>query len=76
MSDYYDGNNRAEDLQVKLSDKIDEWWNYLDESEQYELLEPYYPDKAQLMGTTEMWEGLSWEDKVDIYLEETDHESH
>jgi len=67
--DYYNGINRKEDKRVKLADKIDDWWNSLDDNHKFELLESCYPDKAHLMGLTEMWEGLSWEDKLDIWKE-------
>lgn len=36
-----------------LKSKVQAWWNDLDDNEQYELLEPYYPGKAHLMGLTE-----------------------
>jgi len=68
--DYYNGINREEDARVKLGDEVQDWWNSLDDSHKFELLEPYYPDKAHLMGLTEMWEGLSWDDQLEIYKEE------
>jgi len=70
--DYYDGNNRLEDEQIKLQNKVDKWFFDLDENYQFELLEPYYPDKAHLMGITEMWNGLDWNDKWEIYRDEKD----
>lgn len=35
----------------------------------FELLESYYPGKAHLMGLTEMWRGLDWEVRLEIYRE-------
>ena len=69
MSDYYDGNNKEEDRLGKLSDKVQEWWDNLDDNTKYELVANYYPDKAHLMGLDEMWDGLSWNDKADIYID-------
>ena len=70
--DCYDGNVPEEDKQIKLQEKVEEWWRGLDENYQFELLEPYYPDKAHLMGVDEMWNGLDWNDKWDIYKNEKD----
>ena len=69
MSDCYDGNNKEEDRLVQLGDKVQEWWGNLDDNTKYELLANYYPDKAHLMGLDEMWNGLDWSTKVDIYID-------
>jgi len=63
--DYYNGINREEDARVKLGDEVQDWWDSLTDK-----LEPYYPDKLHLMGMNEAWEGLSWEDQLEIYKEE------
>jgi len=68
--DYYIGVNENEERIMALADKIDEWWNSLDDSHKFELLEQYYPDKLHLMGMNEAWEGLSWDDQLEIYNEE------
>jgi len=68
--DYYTGINREEDRQVNLGDEVQDWWDSLTDNRKYELLEPYYPDKLHLMGMNEVWEGLSWEDQLEIYKEE------
>lgn len=62
--------NRADEELIKLGDEIENWWNGLDDNEKFGILEDYYPDKAHLMGLTEMWADLSWEDQLDIYKEE------
>jgi len=67
--DYYNGVNREEDKRVKLGNEVQAWWDSLDDNYKYELLEPYYPDRLHLMGMNEAFEGLSWEDKLDIYKE-------
>ena len=69
MSDYYDGNNKEEDRLVKLGDKVQEWWDDLDDNTKYELLSPPYYRGKYLGLTNEMWNGLSWNDKVDIYID-------
>ena len=70
--DCYNGNVPEEDEQVRLQDKVEKWFYDLDETYQRELLEPYYPDDSNLMSTTEMWNGLDWNDKWDIYTNEKD----
>ena len=62
--------NRADEALVRLGDEVEDWFNNLDDNEKFELMENYYPDKAHLMGLMEMWEGLSWEDQLDVYKEE------
>jgi len=68
MSDYYDGNNKEEDRLVKLGDKVQEWWDNLDCQLQVELMEIEYPDDSNLMSEDEMWDGLDWNEKLDIYI--------
>lgn len=62
--------NREEERQIKLQEKIDAWWNDLDDNHKFELIEPYYPDRAHLMGLTEMWKGIDWSEKVGLWEEE------
>lgn len=66
MSDYYNGINREEDARVKLADKIDEWWNNLDESIKEEIIETYYPDII-VYNLDEMWEALDSDEKLEAY---------
>lgn len=68
--DYYNGINRAEDEQIKLQEKVDAWWNDLDDNYKFELIEPYYSDRAHLMGLAEMWKGIDWSEKVSLWEEE------
>ncbi len=70
--DYYDGVNKIEEEQLRLREKVDKWWNDLEDSYKYELVESYYPDKAHLMSADTIWEGLDWNDKWDIYRGEHD----
>lgn len=58
--------------QLRLQEKVDKWFFDLDDDYQLEILEPYYPDKSHLMGVNEMWRGLDWNDKWDIYRENRD----
>ena len=69
MSDYYNGNNKEEDRLVKLEDKVYDWWEDLDYSVQVELMEIEYSDNANLMSVDDMWEGLDWNAKLDIYID-------
>jgi len=68
--DYYTGINKEEDERVKLGDKVQDWWDSLDDNKKYGLLESYYPERLQLMGMDEAWEELIWEDQLDIYNKE------
>ena len=62
--------NKDEEEQIKLQDKVEKWWRDLDESYKIELMEGFYPDQAPLlMEADEMWNGLEWQDKLDIYNE-------
>jgi len=70
MSEYYNGNNREEEKKVKLAKKIDDWWNSLDSNYKFELIEDYYPDKAHLMELDEMWEGLSFQDRLEMFYDD------
>ena len=64
--------NKEEEEQLQLQEKVDKWWYNLDDNYKFELIESYYPDKAHLMGLEEMWKGLDWNDKWDIYRGEKD----
>ena len=72
--DYYSGINREEDRRVKLEDEIQEWWESLDDNEQFELMDIEYPDHAHLLDLEGMWEGLDWETKLDIWRRENGYE--
>ena len=61
--------NREEEKRVALQIKVSEWWHDLDHDYKIELMENFYPDKSQLMDLDEMWNGLDWQDKLDIYNE-------
>jgi len=67
--DYYIGINEDEERIMALADKIDNWWDSLDDNLKFELLEPYYSDKLNLMGVDEAWDTLDWDDKVNIWDE-------
>jgi hypothetical protein len=61
-----------EERQLRIKEKVNRWWYDLDDNYKFELIESYYPDKAHLMGLDEMWGGLDWNDKWDIYRGEKD----
>ena len=61
--------NREEDRLVKVGDKVQEWWEDLDFRVQVELMEIEYSDNANLMSVDDMWEGLDWNAKLDIYID-------
>ena len=59
--------NKDEEEQLRLKEKVDKWWFDLEENYKYELIEIYYTDDAYLLNVDVMWNGLNWEDKLDIY---------
>ena len=60
-------------MNANLKAKIQDWWDNLDDDNyRYELIENYYPGKAHLMGIEEMWNGLDWEEKYELYCNSDD----
>ena len=64
--------NKDEEEQLRLKEKVEEWWHELEENYKYELIENYYLDDAYLLSVDVMWNGLDWNDKWDIYRGEHD----
>ena len=67
--DYYNGINREEDKRVKLADKVNEWWEDLDESEKLDVIEGIYPNEVGLIDSDELWERTDWKIRLDSYKE-------
>ena len=61
--------NKKEEEQIKIQDKINNWFWSLEAIFQRELVEDYYPDKSHLLPITEMWEGLDPTERVIIWEE-------
>ena len=59
--------NPDEEKQIKLQDEVQDDWDNCDNKE--EIMEDYYPDRIGLDDEDEMYEGLSWEQKLEIYLD-------
>ena len=70
--DYYNGNVPEEERQIKLQEKVEAWWGSLDYDYKIELMENNYPDEANMIEVDEMWNGLDWNEKWDIYRGEKD----
>lgn len=51
---------------AKLEDEVHKDWESCDNKE--EILEDYYPDRIGLDDEDELYNGLSWEQKLEIYL--------
>lgn len=64
--------NREEERQIRLQEKVDKWWFDLEYDIKVELMENEYPDDAPLLEVDEMWNGLDWNEKWDIYRGEHD----
>ena len=60
--------NQDEEKQIKLQDEVQKWWDNLDDNLQFELIEDYYPDRIGIDDEDEMYDGLDWEQKLEIYL--------
>ena len=72
--DCYNGNVPEEDKQIKLQKKVDDWWHSLSEGYKQELLENYCPDSSNFTSVDEIWDGLDWDDKWNIYTQDRDEE--
>jgi len=59
--------NPAEEKQIKLQDEVENDWLDCDSKE--EILEDYYPDRIGLDDEDELYNGLDWEQKLEIYLD-------
>jgi len=70
--DCYNGINKEEDEQIKLQDKVEKWWISLNDNYKYEMVEFYYPDDDHLRDSNvdDLWNGLDWNDKREIYRDE------
>ena len=58
--------NPDEEKQIKLQDEVQEDWDNCDNKE--EILEDYYPNRIGIDDEDEMYDGLDWEQKLEIYL--------
>ena len=58
--------NPDEEKQIKLQDEVENDWLDCDNKE--EIMENYYPDRIGLDDVDEMYDGLSWDQKLEIYL--------
>ena len=55
--------------QVKLQDEVELWWNDQEQGIKEEYMEEYYPDKSHLHDADELFEGLDWKRKLELYLD-------
>ena len=62
--------DKEREKEVKLGDEVMTWWFNLDEFEKLDILESTYPDQVGLIDSDELWESLSWDDRLDIYKEQ------
>jgi len=65
--------NPEEEKQIKLQDEVENDWLDCDNKE--EIMENYYPDRIGLDDVDEMYNGLSWEQKLEIYLDRNPEKS-
>ena len=54
-------------MSIKLYKTVEDWWNDLDYDLKVELMANEYPDEAYLIEVEEIWSGLNFEEKYEIY---------
>ena len=54
-------------MSIKLYKTVEDWWDDLDYDLKVELMADEYPDEAYLIEVEEMWNGLNFEEKYEIY---------
>ena len=59
--------NPEEEKQVKLQDEVERDWEECENKE--EVMEDYYPDRTGLDDPEDLYEGLDWKQKLEIYLD-------
>jgi len=76
MSDYYNGINKVEDDQVKLQDKVYNWWESLTEQEQWDIIEDNIGIENMNKETNpdEEYGNLSWVWQFGIYKDKNPQE--
>ena len=57
---------------VTIEKVVENWWNTLDYDFKVELMANTYPDEAHLIEVEEMWNGLNFEQKYEIYSKSDD----
>ena len=62
--------NRKEEEQIKLQDRVEKWWLNQEENFKYELIESYCRYETHNMDVDDIWNGLDWKDKWEIYTSE------
>ena len=45
MGEYYNGVDKEREKEQRLMDRVYEWWDSLDEQEQYDLMQDWYPNE-------------------------------
>ena len=76
MSDYYNGINKVEDKQVKLQDKVYDWWESLTEQRQWDIIEDHIgiENMNEETNPDEEYGNLSWDEQFEIYKDNNPRE--
>ena len=61
--------NQEQEEQIKLQDEAKTWFNELEQGIKEEYMEEYYPDEFHLHDADELFEGLDWKQKLELYLD-------
>jgi len=75
MADYYNGINKEEDEQVKLQDKVYNWWESLSEQKQWDIIEDYMPENINKeTNPDEEYGNMLWGEQFGIYKDNNPRE--
>ena len=67
--DYYTGYNKEEEIEKKLVDRVENWWNGIDNYYKCELLKDY-TEENEKFEPDYIWCQLEWCYQLDVYLTE------
>lgn len=61
--------DKEAEKRIQFQMDIEFWWDNTDEITKDELMEGYYPDDSHIHDADELFEGLDWKVKQELYLE-------
>ena len=64
--------NREEEEEQKLADKVYDWWESLNEQEQFDIMYDHFPDEIEMEtdNVDKFFGDMVWENQLDVYLTE------
>ena len=71
-SDFYDGIDRKGEREQRLLDKVYEWWDSLDEQEQWDIIADYQPENInEDTNPDEEFGNMYTSEQIEIWQRET-----